>query len=102
MMQLSSKMMTHHSVMESSLHKNFEIDKFGYFSSDIDFKSKMDIFRDDISLIINPCDPRRPKGASGGHFVSASRAAQASEAHLLIFLNEQFYCKSGSKPEIQK
>ena len=46
--------MTHQFVMTSSLLiKNFKIDKFGDFSSDIDFKSKMDIFRDDISLIIN-------------------------------------------------
>ena len=75
--------MTHHFVMTSSLRlKNFKIDKFGDFSSEIDFNTKMDLFRDVISLIINQCDPRRPKGASGGHFVSASRAAQASEARL--------------------
>ena len=74
-------MMTHHFVMTSSLRiKNFKIDKFGDFSSEIDFDTKMDIFRDVISLIINQCDPRRPKGASGGHKVSASRAAQACEA----------------------
>ena len=36
-------------------HQNLKIDKFGVFSSDIDFKTKMDIFRDDISLIINQC-----------------------------------------------
>ena len=73
--------MTHHFVMTSSLRiKNFKIDKFGDFSSEIDFNTKMDIFRDVISLIINQCDPRRPKGASGGHEMSASRAAQASEA----------------------
>ena len=70
--------------MTSSLRiKNFKIDKFGDFSSEIDFNTKMDIFRDAISLIINQCEPRRPKGASGGHEVSASRAAQASEARLL-------------------
>ena len=78
-------MMTHHFVMTSSLRiKNFKIDKFGDFSSEIDFNTKMDIFRDVIPLIINQCDPRRPKGASGGHKVSASRAAQASEARLLL------------------
>ena len=77
--------MTHHSVMTSSLRiKNFKIDKFGDFSSDIDFNTKIDIFRNVISLIINQCDPRRPKGASGGHKVSAIRAAQASEARLYI------------------
>ena len=77
--------MTHHSVMTSSLciKNNLKIDKFDYFSSGIDFNSKTDIFRDVISLIINQCEPRRQKGASGGHKVSASRAAQASEARLL-------------------
>ena len=75
--------MTHLFVMTSSLRiKNFKIDKFGDFSSEIDFNTKMDIFRDVISIIINQCDHRRPKGASGGHKVSASRAAQASEARL--------------------
>ena len=67
--------------MTSSLRiKNFKNDKFGDFSSEIDFNTKMDIFRDVISLIINQCDPRRPKG------VSASRAAQASEARLFIYI----------------
>ena len=75
--------MSHHFVMTSSLRiKNFKIGKFGDFLSDIDYNSRTDIFRDAISLIINQCDPRRPKGASGGHKVSASRAAQASEARL--------------------
>ena len=75
--------MTHHFAMTSSLLiKILKIDKFGVFSNDIDFKTKMDIFRDDISLLIKQCDPRRPKGACGGHKVSASRAAQASEARL--------------------
>ena len=78
-------MMTHHSVLTSSLHiKNFKIDKFGDFSCYIDYKIRTDVFRDAISLIINQCDPRRPKGASGGNKVSASRAAQASEARLLL------------------
>ena len=64
--------MTHHFVMTSSLHiKIFKIDKFCDFSSDIDYNSRTDIFRDAISLIINQCDPKRPKGASGGHKVSA-------------------------------
>ena len=76
-------MITHHSVMTSSLRtKNFKIDKFGDFSCDIDYNSRMDVFRDVISLIINQCDLRRPKSTSGGYKVSASRAAQASEAGL--------------------
>ena len=74
--------------MMSSLRiKNLKIDKFGDFSSDIEYKSKTDIFRDDISLIINQCEPRRAKGASGGHKVSASRAAQASEARLYVYIS---------------
>ena len=86
MLQLSSKMMTQHSVMTSSLYiKYFKIDKFGVFFSDIDFNPKMDIFIDAISLIINQCDLRRLKGVFGGHKVSASRAAQASEARLYIY-----------------
>ena len=85
--------MTHHFVMTSSLRiKNFKMDKFGDFSSDIDYNSRTDIFRDAISLIINQCDPRRPKEASGGHFVSASLAAQASEARLCdIFMDDHLH-----------
>ena len=80
-------MMIHRFVMTSSLLiKNFKIDKFGDFSSDIDYHSRTYIFIDDISLIMNQCDSRRPKGASGGHKVSASRAAQASEARLSLLL----------------
>ena len=84
MMQLSSKkMMTHHFVITSSLLiKILKIGKFCDFSCDVDYNSRADEFCDVISLIINQCDPRRPKGASGGHKVSASRAAQASEARL--------------------
>ena len=65
MMQLSSKN------DDSSLcydviitHQILKIDKFGDFSSDIAFKTEMDIFRDDISLIMNqshlPGDRREP------------------------------------------
>ena len=58
-------MMTHHFAMTSSLliKKNFKIDKFGDFSSDIDFKTKMDIFRDDISLIINQSHLQATEGS---------------------------------------
>ena len=62
----------------SLLIKILQIDKFGDFSCDIDYNSRTDVFSDVISLIINQCDPRRPKG------VSASRAAQASEARLYL------------------
>ena len=88
--------MTHHSVMTSSLRiKNFKIDKFGDFVSDIDFNTKMNIFRDAISLIINQYNLRRPKGASGGHEVSASRTAQASEARLYSIKIPAFYHLNG-------
>ena len=81
MMQLSSKMMTHHFVMTSSLLiKILKIDKYGDFSCDIDYDSRTDVFRDVIYLIINQCNLRRPQGASGGHKVSASRTAQARKA----------------------
>ena len=43
---------------------------------------KQKLFRDVIYLMINQCEPRIPKGVSGGHKVSASRAAQASESRL--------------------
>ena len=79
--------MTHHFMTSSLPIKIFKMYKFGDFSSDIDYNSRPDIFRDDISLIINRCGSRRPKGASGGHEVSASRAAQASEARLYIQWN---------------
>ena len=81
-------MMTHHFVMTSSLLiKILKIDKVGDFSCDIDYNSRKDVFRDVISLIINQCDSRGPKGASGGHKVSASRAAQASEVRLYIYIH---------------
>ena len=79
--------MTHHFVITSSLLiKILKIDKFGDFSCDIDYHSRTDVFRDVIHLTINQCDPRRSKGASSGHKVSASRAAQASEARLYIYI----------------
>ena len=61
--------MTHHFVMTSSLRiKNFKIDKFGDFSSEIGFNNtKMDIFRDVISLIGDrrepPADTKYPPAA---------------------------------------
>ena len=61
MMQLSSKMMTHHSVMTSSLRiKIVKIDKFGDFSCDINYNSRTGVFRDVISFIINQCARRAP------------------------------------------
>ena len=79
--------MTHHSVMTSSLRiKILKIDKFGDCWCDVDYNSRTYVFRDVISLMINQCDLRRPQGASCGHKVSASRAAQASKACLYIYI----------------
>ena len=80
--------MTHHFVMPSSLLiKILKIDKFVDFSCDIDYHSRTDVFRDVTHLIINQCEAMRPKG------VSANRAAQASEARLLLLLQEyKQYC----------
>ena len=50
-------------MMLSLLIKNFKFHKFGDFSSDIDFKTKMDIFGDDISLIINQCNLQATEGS---------------------------------------
>ena len=56
--------MTHHFAMTSSLLiKILKIDKFCVFSSDIDFKTKMDIFRDDISRLINQCHLQATEGS---------------------------------------
>ena len=80
------------SVMTLSLRiKIFKIDKFGDFSCDIIYNSWTDVFRDAISLIINQCHHRRPKGASCGHKVPASRTAQASEARLYIYMYIYIY-----------
>ena len=60
--------------MTSSLRiRKKNIYKFDYFSSDIDYNSKTDIFRDATSLLINQCDhgrlrrtqsARQPRSAS--------------------------------------
>ena len=53
-------MMTHHSVMTSSLPIKFKkIDKSCDFSCDIECNSRTDVFRDVFSLKINQCDPMR-------------------------------------------
>ena len=63
--------------------KHQKIDKFCNFSSDIDYNSNTDLFRDIIYLIINQCKPRHPQAATCEHKVSASRAAHASETRLI-------------------
>ena len=76
-------MSTHHGIMTSSLRiKNLLIDEFCDFSSDIDYNSKTDVFRD---VIINQCEPRRPKGASDGlKCPSAAQRKQAKRFYLDI------------------
>ena len=77
-------MMTHHSVMTSSLLiKILKIDNFAVFSSDFDFKTKMDIFRDDISLIINQCHLQRTQSVSQPR--TASKRSALVETKIQIF-----------------
>ena len=77
--------MTHHFAMTSSLLiKILKIDKFGVFSSDIDFKTRWTYLEMIYPVQLTNVTSRRPKGASGGHKVSVSLAAQASEARLYL------------------
>ena len=90
-------MMTHHCYDVIITQQNLKFDKFADFSCDIEYNSRTDVFRDVISLIINHCDPRRSNGASGGHKVSPSRVAQASEARMLFRKAVEiisFFCRS--------
>ena len=80
-------MMTHHFAMTSSLlFKILKIDKFGVFSSDINFKTKMDIFRDDISLIINQCNLQATEG-SIRRTRSVRQPRSASKRSALVYYN---------------
>ena len=63
MLQLSSKNGDSSLCYDVIIIKILKIDKFGDFSSEIDFKTKMDIFRDDISLIINQCHLQATEGS---------------------------------------
>ena len=84
MIQLSSKKMTHHSVMTSSLRiKILKIDKFGDFWCDIDYNSRTDVFRDAISLMIAQCDHRTPPAD-----IKCSPAPQRKQA------KRACYCKN--------
>ena len=80
-------MMTHHFVMTSSLLiKILKIDKFGVFSNDIDFKTKMDIFRDDISRLINQCHLQATEG-SLWRTQSVRQLRSASKRSALVIIN---------------
>ena len=79
------KMITHHSVMTSSLFINsLIIDKFCIFLSVIDYNSKTDVFRDVIYVLFTQCELRRPMDASGGSEVYVCRAALAFDARLYM------------------
>ena len=79
-------MMTHHFVMTSSLHiKILKIDKFSDFSSDIDFKPKKDIFRENISLIINQSHLQATEGCLR-RTRSARQPRSASKRSALVII----------------
>ena len=81
--------MTHHFAMTSSLLiKILKIDKFGDFSSDIDFKTKMDIFRDDISCLINQCHLQATEG-SLRRTRSVRQPRSASKRSALVYINSE-------------
>ena len=44
-------------------HQILKIDKFGDFSSDIDFETKIDTFRYDTSRLINQCHLQATEGS---------------------------------------
>ena len=80
--------MTHHSVMTSSLLIKILKIQFGVFSSDIDFKTKMELFRDDISLIINQCHLQATEGSlRRTRSVRQPRSASKRSALVIIKYN---------------
>ena len=71
--------------------KNFKFDKFGDFLSDIDFKTKTDIFRDDISLIINQCHLQATEGSfRRTQSVRQPRSASKRSALVVIMQHKGF------------
>ena len=83
MIQLSSKndgSSLCYDVISTNFFKNLKTNKLGDFSCDIDYNSRTDVFRDVISLIVNQCEPRRPKCAPCGYEVFTARVAQASKS----------------------
>ena len=84
MIHYHPKMTTHHSVMTSSLLiKNLKSEKFDDFSSDIDFNSKSDVFRDVIYLLLINVSPNAQR-APPADTMCPPAAAQASDARLLL------------------
>ena len=87
-------MMTHHSVMTSSLRiKILKIDKFGDFSCDIDHNSRTDVFRDAISLIINHCDPGvTPADTKCPPAAQRKQAKRSCQYYNYKYLHRKFGC----------
>ena len=74
-------------------HQNFKIDKFGDFSSDFDFKTKMDIFTDDIPLIINQCHLQATDGSlRRTQSVRQPRSASKRSALVTVNLDWKWFC----------
>ena len=76
--------------------KNFKIDKFGDFPSEIGFNTKMDIFRDVISLIINQCHLQATEG-SLRRTRSVRQPRSASKRSALVVLKTRLYLIPGLK-----
>ena len=82
-------MLTHHSVMTSSLRiKILKIDKFGDFSCDIDYNIRTYVFRDIISLIINQCDSGAQRAPPAD---TKCPAAQASKLRLCFIRRDTYH-----------
>ena len=84
------KMMTHHSVMTSSLRiKNVKIDKFGDFSCDIDYSSRTDVFRDVFPIyLINVIPGARRAPLADTKCPLAAQRKQAKRACVLVITVE--------------
>ena len=90
MMQLSSKNDDSSLCYDVIIIIILKIDKFGDFSSEIDFKTKMDIFRDDISLIINQCHLQATEGSfPRTRSVRQPRSASKRSALVYIYIHKQ-------------
>ena len=74
-------------MMLSLLIKIWKIDKFGDFSSDIDFITKMDIFRDDFSLIINQFHLQATEGSLWRTQSVRQPRSKVSEARLYFWIH---------------
>ena len=75
---------------ESSLCYDVIIKQFGVFSSDIHFKTKMDIFRDNISLIINQSHFQATEGSiRRTQSVRQPRSASKRSALVVIIMQSK-------------